>query len=194
MLEKEILKLPDLQKKIAEIKKTNLKESNKVFKTEEELYEYVEKLPTIQKIFIVQNLLKEMMSIKDRFEENKEKMIEKIDSNSFKYFKNLILIKEKYGYILSDNPEVSLNYTLLKNANDILCSFEEDNKVFIENFFFELRNNNSLILEIIEQINSKYYEQLSNFMIHFLCRNTRNSASAQEELMIITYLIFENLL
>ena len=194
MLEKEILKLPDFQKKIIEMKKKDSKSSNKFFKNEEELYEYVEKLPTFKKILIVQNLLKEMMSIKDRFEENKEKMIEKIDSNSFKYFKNLILLKEKYDFILSVNPSVPLNYTLLKNTNDILCSFEEDNKVFIENFFFELRNNNSLMLKIIENIESKYYDQLSNFIVHFLYKNTRNSSSAQDELMLITYLILENIL
>ena len=90
------------------------------------------------------------MSIKDLFEKNKEKMIEKIDSNSFKYFKKLISMKEKYDYILSDNPEVSLNYTLLKNANDILCSFEEDNKVFIENFF--LIKKYIFYIEILEAV------------------------------------------
>ncbi len=168
MLEKEILKLPEFQKEINEHNK---------FKNEEELYSYIENLPTIQKIFIVQNLLKEMISIKDRFEENKEKMKEKIDSNSFIYFKNFILIKEKYDYFESENPEIPLNYILLKNTNEILCYFEEEkNKVFIENFFFELRNNNSLMLKIIEKINSKYYEKLSDFMVHFLYKNTKNSA------------------
>ena len=96
MLEKEILKLPEFQKKFDEKNKNDSK--NHFFKKEEEMYEFIANLPTIQKIFIVQNLLKEMISIKNRFEDNKEKMKEKIDSNSFKYFKNLILIKEKYDY------------------------------------------------------------------------------------------------
>ena len=170
MLEKEILKLPEFKKRFEEKNKNEL--TNHFFKKEEEMYEFIANLPTIQKIFIVQNLLKEMISIKNRFEDNKEKMKEKIDSNSFKYFKNLILIKEKYDYCESDNPEVPLNYTLLKNTNEILSSYEEGNKVFIENFFFELRNNNSLMLAIIEEINSKYYQQLSNFMVHFLYENT----------------------
>ena len=90
MLEKEILKLPEFKKRFEEKNKNEL--TNHFFKKEEEMYEFIEKLPTIQKIFIVQNLLKEMISIKNRFEDNKEKMKEKIDSNSFKYFKNLILI------------------------------------------------------------------------------------------------------
>ena len=186
MLEKEILKLPEFQKKINEHNK---------FKNEEELYSYIENLPTIQKIFIVQNLLKEMISIKDRFEENKEKMKEKIDSNSFIYFKNFILIKEKYDYFESKNPEIPLNYILLKNTNEILCYFEEEkNKVFIENFFFELRNNNNLMLKIIEKIDNNYFEQLSDFMVHFLYENTTSSSFYQDELMIITYLILEKII
>ena len=193
MLEKEILKLPEFKKKFAEMNKNDSK--SHFFKKEEELYEFIDNLPTIQKIFIVQNLLKEMISIKDRFEDNKEKMKEKIDSNTFKYFKNLILIKEKYDYCCeSNNPEVPLNYTLLKNTNEILSSYEEGNKVFIENFFFELRNNNSLMLKIIEEINAKYYGQLSNFMVHFLYENTTSSSFTQDELMIMTYLIFENII
>ena len=186
MLEKEILKLPEFQKKINEHNK---------FKNEEELYSYIENLPTIQKIFIAQNLLKEMISIKDRFEENKEKMKEKIDSNSFIYFKNFILIKEKYDYFESKNPEIPLNYILLKNTNEILCYFEEEkNKVFIENFFFELRNNNNLMLKIIEKIDNNYFEQLSDFMVHFLYENTTSSSFYQDELMIITYLILEKII
>ena len=193
MLEKEILKLPEFQKKINQNNKKEVKKYR--FKNEDQLYLYIENLPTIQKIFVVQNLLKEMMSIKDRFQENKEKMKEKIDSNSFKYFKDFILIKEKYDYIESNNPEFPLNYILLKNTNEILCSFEEEkNKVFIENFFFELRNNNNLVLKIIEKINGKYYEQLSNFLVHFLYENTTSSSFAQDELMAITYLIFEKII
>ena len=80
MLEKQILKLPEFQKKVNENnKKNNLEISNYFFKNEDEIYKYIEGLPTIQKIFIVQNLLKEIKSIKFRFEENKDKMKEKID-------------------------------------------------------------------------------------------------------------------
>ena len=188
MLEKEISKLPEFLKNPSKI-------SNYNFKKVENLYNYVRKLPTIQKIFIVQNLLKEMKSIKERFNDNKQKMIDKIDSNSFKYFKNAILIKQIYDYSCSKNPEVFLNYTLTKNKIEDLYKFEEEkNKNFIENFFFELRNNNSLMLKIIEEIEPEYYEQLTYFMVHFLYENPTNSSFEQDELMIITYLIFEKII
>ena len=90
MFEKEILKLPDFQRMYKENCKKDLS-LNCNLKNEKELYDYIEKLPTIQKLFIVQNLLKEMMSIKDRFKENKEKMKEKIESNCYKYFRDTIL-------------------------------------------------------------------------------------------------------
>ena len=189
MLEKEILKLPEFNKNENSISQCN-------FENEEELYGYIEKLPTIQKIFIVQNLLKEMISINDRFVDNKQKMKEKIDLNCFKYFKNSILIKEINDYCESKDPEVPINYMLIKNANEILYSFEEKDKDinFIEDFFFELRNDNSLMLNIINEIDSKDYEQLSYFMVHFLYENVTSKSLIQDELMIITYLILENII
>ena len=196
MLAKEILKLSQFKKKFNSSNKNDFKISNDIFNNEEALYWNIEKLPTITKIFIVQNLLKEMISIKNRFVENKEKMKEKIDSNCFNYFKNAILIKEITDYCDSKNPEIPINYILLKNANEILYSFEEKDKDinFIEDFFFELRNDNALMLKIIEQINSSNYEQLCYFMVHFLYENATSGSFFQDELMIITYLILENII
>ena len=92
MLVKEILKLP-------EFNRNGLKIIDNL-ENEEELYDYLEKLPTIQKIFIVQNLLKEMISIKNLFIDNKKNMIKKIDLNSYKYFENIIKISCNYSYII----------------------------------------------------------------------------------------------
>ena len=46
-------------------------------------------LSTIQKILILQRLLKEMTSIKKRFMSNKNNMLQKLDSFCFNYFKIL---------------------------------------------------------------------------------------------------------
>lgn len=191
MLEKEILKLPDFQRMYKENSKKD-SSLNCNLKNEKELYNYIEKLPTIQKLFIVQNLLKEMISIKDRFKENKEKMKEKIESNCYKYFKSTITIKEIFDYCASESPEISLKHILLKNSEQTLYTFEEEKKDFIEMFFLELRNNNSLMLKIINKINEEYYEQLGYFMVHFLYENTISRSFIQEELMIMTYLILED--
>ena len=161
-------------------------------KNQQMSHDNIEKLPTIQKIFIVQALLKEMISIKDRFEDNKEKMKEKIEDNCYKYFKNTILIKEIFDYCQSKKPEFSLNYILIKNTEQTLYLFEEANKNFIEKFFLDLRNDNDFMLKIINSIDENYYDQLSYFIVHFLYENTINSSFTQDELMIMTYLVFES--
>ena len=49
----------------------------------DEDYKQIELLPIFNKISLVQALLKEMLSIKERFEENKDKMLEKIQFYCF---------------------------------------------------------------------------------------------------------------
>ena len=136
-----------LENEVNKLQNKDLSSSNIHFKNHQMVYDYVEKLPTIQKIFIVQTLLKEMISIKDRFEDNKEKMKEKIEDNCYKYFKNILSIKEIFDYCESKKPEVSLNYILFKNTDQILYSFEEARKDFIEKFFLDLRNNYNFMLK-----------------------------------------------
>ena len=186
MLKNEILKL------------TELRNNPKYFKVplekEKDIYSFLEKLPTIQKIFIAQNLLKEMRSIKDLFSDNKNSMIKRIDANSYKYYRNSLLIKQIYDYCDSNNPECMTNYILLKGkeADDALHGFEETQKHFIEKFFFELRNNNNLMLKIIQEIDIKYYDQLGCFLTHFLYENTASSNFNQDELILMLYLIMED--
>jgi hypothetical protein len=186
MIKNIILKLPEIQK--------NPEYSNITLNNDEVIYSFIEKLPTIQKIFIVQNLLKEMISIKNLFIDNKKNMIKKIDLNSYKYFENIIKIKQVIDYCESNNPEIILYYNLLKdqNAEEALHNFEEDEKNFISNFFIELRNDTSLMLKIIEEIEPSYYNQLSFFVTHFLYEHTTDSDLKQDELMVILYLVMHN--
>ena len=188
MFKNEIMKLTELR--------NNPKYSELVLEEDEEkdLYSFLEKLPTIQKIFIAQNLLKEMRPIKDLFLYNKNNLIRKMSANCYKYYKNTVFIKQIYDYCDSNKPETLTNYILLKDkeADDALHWFEECKKFFIENFFFELRNNNSLMLKIIQEIDIKYYNQLGYFLTHLLYENTASSNFNQEELILMLYLIMED--
>ena len=130
MLKNEIMKLTELKE---------YPEYNKeLLNNEKDINIFIEKLPTIQKIFIVQNLLKELISIKNIFLDNKKNMIKKIDNNCYKYYKNIIQIKQIFDYCESKEPEKTVNYILLKDsqAEDDLHGYEEDSKNFITNFFF----------------------------------------------------------
>ena len=181
MLKNKILKLTEL---------TNKKELDK----ESDVNSFLNKLPTIQKMFVVQNLLTELISIKNPFLETKNKMIEKIENNCYKYYKYTIQIKQIYDYCASKKPETSINYVLLKGkeAEVVLHEFEESRKNFITNFFFELRNNNILMMKIIKEIDTNYYEQLGYFLTQFLYHNTTNTNFSQDELNLMLYLVMED--
>ena len=184
MLKNEIMKL-------TELKEYPEKES---LNNEKDINNFIEKLPTIQKIFIVQNLLKELISIKNIFLDNKKNMIKKIDTNCYKYYKNIIQIKQIFDYCESKEPEKTINYILLKDsqAEDDLHGYEEDSKNFITNIFFELRNDNTLMLKIINEIDINYYDQLGFFLTHFLYENTTNNNFFQDELMLMLFLVMED--
>ena len=163
--------------------------------TESEKYKLIEKLPTISKITIAQYLLKKMSSIKERFIESKKKMIENIETNCYKFYKTKISIKEIYDYCNSGKPEEYITYNLLKEKEASELTSKGSEKIdFIHSFFFELQHNNSLMLQFISNLPEKYYEQFSYFMVHFLYENTICSTFKYDELMLITYLILENLI
>ena len=149
---------------------------------------YINSIPTFNKLCLAQNLLKEMYALKERFEENKEKMIGKITQNCYKFYKNKLYSKEVYDYFDSNNLEERNNYKLLTNPK-----FLQENKYkSIYDFLFILRNNNLLIMKIIDKCEPEYYKDLSYFIIHFFFEDTTNCSFFQEELLLILYLLIEN--
>ena len=166
--------------------KRNVKE-----KEHQEL-EKIEKLSTFDKILKLQKLLKETTSMKARFQKNKDKILNNINNNTFKYYENKINMKEIYDYCQSDNLEEHIKYNL---AADSKSYFELKKKELygdIYNFFFLIRNNNKLMIKLVDKCDIEDYENLCDFLINFCYEDTINSSFIQEELMLIIYLIFEN--
>ena len=100
----------------------------------EENFELIELLPTFNKINLVQIVVKEMLSTKERFDENKNKMIDKIRLNCYKYYKNFVSSKDIIdNFKFKENEH--LDYILINNASKVI---EKDlyNKIY--NFFFFL--------------------------------------------------------
>ena len=151
--------------------------------------DYFDSLTTFNKLCLAQNLLKEMYSLKERFEENKDKMIARIEQNCYKYYKNKLNSKEIYDYFESQNLEERINYKLTNNSK-----FIYENKIYryFYDFLFVIKNNNSLILQIINKCSQNYYKDLSYFIVHFLYKDTCNCSFYQEELLLIIYLCIEN--
>ena len=173
--------------------------NNYISKTSKEKFEeynkkYIEKknssLTTFEKIVLLQNLLKEMVSIKDRFEENKDKMIEKLYLNCYSYFNYKVYMKEIFDYCISRKPEEHRDYQLISNIHDYL---DIDIYKSLYNFYFLIRNDNNIIIQIINLSDKFSYEELSDFIINFFYENIINSSFAQEELLLIIYLLLEEL-
>ena len=76
---------------------------------------YLSKINTFDKVVMLQKLLKEFSSIKGRFEENINKLTEKINKKCYEYFKNKIFIKEILDYCESNKPEEHKDYNLIEN-------------------------------------------------------------------------------
>ena len=166
-------------------KKLNLKE------LEQQELEKIEKYTTFNKIKKLQTLLKEMISMKKRFEINKNKITDKINKNCFNYYNNKIKMKEIYDYCESNNLEKHINYILINEPEQLLGNIFKHIYNDIYNFIFLLRNNNKMIIKLIDNCEINDYPNLCDFLINFFYEDTINSSFIQEELMLIIYLIFE---
>ena len=145
----------------------------------------LDSLSTIQKVLILQRLLKEMAAKKQIFIENKEQMISKIDENCYKYFEKKIKAKKSFDYINNKNEN---KYILIKNVKESLGELYEP----IYNFYFLLQNDNSLMLKLIELCHDVYYEEISDFFVHFLYIDTINFSFVESKLIQMIYLLLEN--
>ena len=144
-------------------------------------------ISTFEKICKLQSLLKEVASMKERFVNNKEKMIIQIEKNCFNFFKSKIAIKEIYDYISSKKY---INYTLSEDIqNDLASSYE-----LISPLIFSFRNSNKKILQLIEKCPKENYDYLSNFLVNFFYENILNPSFCQDDFMVIIYLLLEKII
>ena len=163
------------------------KERNRAVKFKNPI-EYIEKLSTYEKVQILQRLLKEMKSIKERFEENINVMLDRLKNNCKDYYKSQIGMKAIYDYCKSNNPEKYYNYVLVEKNEE---RFGQKKYDIINKIIFLIRNNNDLLLELIKNCPSNSFDQLADFLVNFLFNNTIDSSFNEEELIIIIYLIIE---
>ena len=157
----------------------------------EELIQSLENLPTFTKIYTLQNSLKLMQSTKERFEYNRENVLEKMKENCQMYYNYKVLIKHIFDYCKMDsNFEEVSEYSLVSDSEHYL----NNNYQPLKNFLFLLRNNNQFMLKIIENCNESGYEELSDFLVHFCYEDIFKSSFIQEELLTIIYLLIEKII
>ena len=144
-------------------------------------------LSTFNKICLAQNLLKEMNSFKERFDDNKNKMIDEIGQNCFKYYKKKIMIKEIYDNFDSNNLDKYINYNVVNNPESVL---EKDIYNSIYNFIFLIRNSYSSLMKMINYCDAFNSKNLSYFFIHLFYEDISSCSFLQEELLIFSFFVF----
>ena len=141
----------------------------------------------IKKILTIQNNINEIISLKGIFNTGKEKLLKKLDTQSYLYYKNKVFIKEIFD---SHKPEDPLYYELVQDPKSILKeTYESTYK-----FFFLIRNDNSLMLNLIELSEKSFYEGLSDFFVNYLYENIINISFVEEKLIMMIYLLLEKLI
>ena len=130
-------------------------------------YNDIDILSTFNKICLAQNLLKEMNSFKERFDDNKNKMIDEISQNCFHYYKKKILIKEINDNFDSDGLEQHLNYKLINNPE---LELDKDIYHSIYDFIFLIRNSYSSLIKIINNCDISCAKNISFFLDIFFMK------------------------
>ena len=145
-------------------------------------------LTTFQKIIKLQQDLKIISSIKQQFEGNRRNMIGKIKEGCQNYFDNKITMKKIFDYCSNNDPEKVYEYNLLidEQAKNLLNKYYDN----LFDFFFILRNDNNLMLNLIELFEKENYENISDFLVNFCYEDIINIFN-QEEILIIIYLLLE---
>ena len=149
----------------------------------------IEKLNTIEKIIQLQEDLKIVSSIKQQFEGNQKKLIEKLNKFCLNYYKNKINMRRIFDYSSDDDAEKKYEYNLLTREQTQQLLKDTYDDVF--DFIFLIRKNNNIMLQIIDNSISGGYKDISDFLVNFCYEDTINSSFMQEELLLIIYLLIE---
>ena len=146
----------------------------------------LESVSSIDKILEIQNLLNKLNSAKTFFRETKDKMVNKLALKSQSYFENKVKIKEVFD---TNKIGEQMTYTLIDNPEQSLALYQS-----LYDFYFLIRDDHLLLLNIIEYADKTKYEELSYFLVHFLYENITNDSYTENKLMIMIYLLLEKLI
>ena len=105
-----------------------------------------------------------------------------------------VAIHETFDFAKSSasNAGNPLSYKLLEDPHDILGQRTE----VLEEMFFCFRNNNKMMLTLINNCphDKSQYESLSHFIVHNFYENIFNSTFVQEDMLVLFYLLLEELI
>ena len=145
-------------------------------------------MPTIEKVLMLQKILKELKFRKKAFLDTKEKMYSEIDKNLIQFFEGRIYTKKIFDHILNDDTKVhSTEYILIPGDKTSLKDLYEP----FYNFLFLLQSDNSLMLKLIQLCKNykRYFKPLSEFLVHFFYVDIINCSFNEDRLILLIYLL-----
>ena len=119
-------------------------------------------------------------------------MLNQIKRNLQQFYKMKIAIKEAFDFVKVSNNSIPFFYKLLEEPQDVLSYRCE----CLEEMFFCFRNNNKMMLTLINNCpkDNNQYETLSHFIVHCFYENILNSTFVQEDMLVLFYLLLEDLI
>jgi hypothetical protein len=146
--------------------------------------------------------LQEQKSLETSVKLQKQKTIEQFSSKCKEIYntkikmqlikkKNLLMFKSynSNNESIKDKDIINVVKKLSSfNINDISSEFMYES---VKKFLFYFRQNNDLMLRLLECIDNKQYEILVPFLCHFFYENFYMESTEQEEILYIIYLLLE---
>ena len=149
----------------------------------------IEKFNTLKKVMELQHNLKMLSSIKNKFKENRDKMMDKLKKGCINYYKHKINMKRIFDYSCGKEPEKNYEYNLLlenKAKEQLKDAYKE-----IGEFLLNLRKSKYSLVNILENCEKDNQEDVSDFIVNFCFEDILNNSFIQENMLIVIYLLIE---
>ena len=144
---------------------------------------------SIEQLKKLQEILKQEIALRQIFLNNKEELFKKIETKTYEYYEKKLSIHEIFfnNKELSTTNKIYINYVLSKNCQTELPQCLDP----LSKLFFYFRNDNEMLLKLIDKLDKLNYDDFANFICHFFYEDVFNCTSINEPLLVLIYLLLE---
>ena len=153
--------------------------------TRKEEYE-IDPNSSFNRLRTLQKNLKEENALRENYSKTKDELLKKIDSHCYRYYQTKIAIHELYDMPIQSELD-KMKYVVAENGQAELPQCYEP----LYNLMFAFRNDNTMMLKLIEKSSINHYDRLATFICHFFYENLLSSNQESEDLLVILYLLIE---
>ena len=134
----------------------------------------------------LQKNLKEENVLRENYSKSKDELLKKIDSHCYEYYKTKIAIHELYDMPMKSEIN-DIKYVVSKNSQIELTQCYEP----LYNLMHIFRNDNAMMLKLIEKSMINHYDSLATLLCHFFYENILSAKQDSDDLLLLIYLLIE---